>query len=63
MKISFSVDYEIDPCLDSETIEIKIPDKIIKIFPKLSKRINKKLLEFISNLQTDLKELEELLEV
>ena len=63
MKIIFSVDYEIDPCLDSETIEIEIPDKIIKIFPKLGGRINKKLSEFISNLQTDLKELEELLEV
>lgn len=63
MKIRFSVDYEIDPHLDSETIEIEVPDKIIKVFSKLGKKINKRLSEFITNLQTDLKELEELLEV
>ena len=63
MKIRFSVDYDIDPHLDSETIEIEVPYNIFKIFPKLGRRINKKLSEFISNLQKDLKELKELLEV
>ena len=50
MKISFGVDYEPDPNLDSIDIEIEVSDETDTSW------VNKKLSEFVTNLQKELEE-------